>query len=54
MSDYVLEAIEISKQFGDDLVLDHVTLQVERGQTVCIMGPSGAGKTSLLPACSGA
>ncbi|WP_432974461.1 amino acid ABC transporter ATP-binding protein [Dactylosporangium sp. CA-233914] len=48
MSDYVLEAINISKRFGDDLVIDDATLRVERGQTVCLMGPSGAGKTSLL------
>lgn len=48
MSAYVLEAVNVSKKFGDDLVLDRVTLQVERGQTVCIMGPSGAGKTSFL------
>ncbi|WP_155345101.1 amino acid ABC transporter ATP-binding protein [Acrocarpospora pleiomorpha] len=48
MNDVVLEAVNLSKRYGDDLVLDGVTLQVERGQTVCIMGPSGAGKTSFL------
>jgi polar amino acid transport system ATP-binding protein len=48
MADYVLEAVSLSKKFGDELVLDNITLQVERGQTVCLVGPSGAGKTSLL------
>ncbi|MEU9888701.1 amino acid ABC transporter ATP-binding protein [Sphaerisporangium sp. NPDC051011] len=48
MADHVIRAVNLSKKFGDDLVIDNVTLEVEQGQTVCIMGPSGAGKTSLL------
>lgn len=48
MSNFVLQALNVSKSYGSDLILDDVTLQVERGQTVCLMGPSGAGKTSLL------
>jgi len=32
----------------DRLVLDHLTLQVEKGQSVALMGPSGSGKTTLL------
>jgi polar amino acid transport system ATP-binding protein len=48
MSDLIIETVNVSKKFGDDLVIDDVTLQVERGQTVCLMGPSGAGKTTLL------
>ncbi len=38
----------VSHGFGDTDVLDDVTLAVERGETVAIIGPSGTGKTTLL------
>lgn len=44
----ILQAIEVSKRFGDTVVVDNVTLTVERGETICILGPSGAGKSSFL------
>ncbi len=44
----MLEAIEVSKRFGETTVVDDVSLTVERGETVCILGPSGAGKSSFL------
>jgi polar amino acid transport system ATP-binding protein len=44
----MLEAIDVSKKFGDITVVDNVSLAVERGETICILGPSGAGKSSFL------
>jgi len=38
----------ISKQFGDLVVLKDISLQVEQGKVVVIIGPSGSGKTTLL------
>ena len=38
----------IVKKFGDELVLDDVSLAVEKGKTTVIIGPSGCGKTVLL------
>lgn len=38
----------LTKRFGDKDVVKGVTLTVEPGQVVAIIGPSGAGKTSLL------
>lgn len=32
----------------DRLVLDHLSLQVEKGASIALMGPSGSGKTTLL------
>ena len=34
--------------FGETDVLDEVSLTIERGETVAIIGPSGTGKTTLL------
>jgi cell division transport system ATP-binding protein len=38
----------VSVGYGDDTVLESVSLEVERGEFVCVEGPSGAGKTTLL------
>jgi polar amino acid transport system ATP-binding protein len=38
----------VSKSFGDLRVLDHVSLEVERHDVVCLIGASGSGKSTLL------
>ncbi|MCA9677951.1 MAG: ABC transporter ATP-binding protein [Myxococcales bacterium] len=38
----------LTKQFGDNLVLDHLDLDVERGKVNVIIGASGAGKSVLI------
>jgi phospholipid/cholesterol/gamma-HCH transport system ATP-binding protein len=38
----------VSKRFGDLVVLDHVDLEMPRGQTTAVIGPSGTGKSVLL------
>jgi len=39
---------EVSKSFGDNRVLDHVSFDVTPGETVCILGRSGVGKSVSL------
>src|SRR2546427_3534935 len=39
---------EVSKSFGDNRVLDHVSFSVMPGETVCILGRSGVGKSVSL------
>src|SRR5881296_3163514 len=39
---------EVSKSFGDNRVLDHVSFDVMPGETVCILGRSGVGKSVTL------
>jgi cell division transport system ATP-binding protein len=39
---------KVTKRFGGVLALDNVSFEVVRGEFVFIMGPSGAGKTTIL------
>jgi phospholipid/cholesterol/gamma-HCH transport system ATP-binding protein len=46
--DIVLTLAEVSMRFRQQTVLRDITLQVERGQTLAIIGESGCGKTVML------
>ena len=43
----------VSKDYGRGPVLRDVSLTVRQGETVCLMGPSGLGKTTLLRCIAG-
>ena len=43
-----IEFNDVSKAFGDNRVLEHVTFAVLPGETVCILGRSGVGKSVSL------
>jgi phospholipid/cholesterol/gamma-HCH transport system ATP-binding protein len=47
LSPYI-EFKDVSKAFGDNVVLEHVNFEVLPGQTVCILGRSGVGKSVSL------
>src|SRR3989475_6887117 len=43
-----VEFKDVSKSFGDNHVLDHVSFNVKKEETVCILGRSGVGKSVSL------
>ena len=43
----MIEIENLTKRFGDRTVLDDVSLSVANGEILAVVGPSGAGKTTL-------
>ncbi|MCE2883394.1 MAG: energy-dependent translational throttle protein EttA [Planctomycetaceae bacterium] len=48
LGNLVIEAKQLSKAFGDTLLLDNVEFSIPPGAIVGIIGPNGAGKTTLF------
>ncbi|KAA9392991.1 ABC transporter ATP-binding protein [Kocuria coralli] len=48
-----LQALDLSQHYGPTPALDHLSITIDRGESVAIMGPSGSGKTTLLHALAG-
>jgi phospholipid/cholesterol/gamma-HCH transport system ATP-binding protein len=44
----ILEVRNLTKRFGSKLVLDNISLSIEKGRTTVVIGPSGCGKTVLI------
>lgn len=49
----MLEVKDLTKSFGNRVILDKVNLTVKDGEILSIVGPSGAGKTTLLRCITG-
>ena len=46
----IVEVRGLCKAFGDNQVLKNLDFQIEKGEVVTLIGPSGGGKTTLLRA----
>jgi ATP-binding cassette ChvD family protein len=53
LGDMVIEAKNISKAFGDKVLIDNLSFKIPKGAIVGIIGPNGAGKTTLFKMITG-
>ncbi|MBW1775266.1 MAG: ATP-binding cassette domain-containing protein [Deltaproteobacteria bacterium] len=44
----MLQIEDLQVRLGDKIILDHIDLEIEPGETHVLFGPNGSGKTSLL------
>lgn len=49
----LLQVNNVSKRFGGVVALEEITLQVDSGELLGLIGPNGSGKTTLLNVMSG-
>jgi polar amino acid transport system ATP-binding protein len=48
LEEYMIEASNLTKRFGDLEVFKDITVNVKKGEVLCIIGPSGSGKSTFL------
>ena len=46
--DGIIALKDLTKKFGNNVVLDDISLTIEKGKTTVVIGPSGCGKTVLI------
>lgn len=53
LGDIVIDLENISKAYGDRILIDNLTAKIPPGSLVGVIGPNGAGKTTLLKLITG-
>lgn len=44
----IIETVDLTKQYGRQLAVDHLNVQIKEGEVFGFLGPNGAGKTTTL------
>ncbi|MBC8461430.1 MAG: ATP-binding cassette domain-containing protein, partial [Deltaproteobacteria bacterium] len=53
MAEHILEVKDIKVRYASLLVIQGLSLNVDPGETVCVVGANGAGKSTFLKAIMG-
>lgn len=49
----MLEVQELTKKYGKNVAVDHVSFMVQDGQVGILLGPNGAGKSTIIKSIAG-
>lgn len=49
----MIKLVDLTMRFGDRIVLDNINMEIKKGETMVIIGPSGTGKSTLLHLLTG-
>ena len=49
----LVKVVNVTKCYGDIIALDHVNLEVHRGEILGLLGPNGSGKSTLIKIIAG-
>ena len=49
----LIECKNLCKTYGETIALNNITLNIERGKIIGLLGPNGSGKTTLIKILSG-
>ena len=50
--DALIRFSNVSKKYGDAIILDNVSFEVKEGERLSLIGPGGCGKTPMIPAAA--
>lgn len=53
LNDKILEVNDISFSYGDELIFENINFSINKGDVLCILGPNGTGKTTLIKCLNG-
>jgi ABC-type multidrug transport system ATPase subunit len=48
MTEFVIETQALTKQFGEQVAVNHIDMHIPRGRIYCLLGRNGAGKTTTM------
>ena len=48
MSNRLIDIVDITKSYGDSVILDQLNLYIRENEFLTLLGPSGCGKTTSL------
>ncbi len=53
MNDVILEAKDLTKNYGSKVALSGLSLTLEKGKIIGLLGPNGSGKSTFIKMCNG-
>ena len=53
MAKKIIEIKNVSKSYGDNVIIENLNLYINKGEFVSILGPSGCGKSTTLRMVAG-